>query len=305
MESCGLIIPVRRPVKQNSAAVKIMQSRCAKLAAMDAPTTTVTPGTALRLAARILLLGERLDTAGLERSDVISTAPLAFRVGDGGYAVLFRYGAAVLIGLTPVAEDEVVRGLRPRISGPFPGIDTETATIEVVSDRDDQIAPGGPITVRDLDAPRLLVIADALAKNIALSRDEREVSKVFETIEPLAAELARTGRSPSDRRGMLRTIGQALLVHHRMSGRVEVEEKPDVLWDNPQVERLYARLVDEYELKERAGAVTRKLRVISDTTQALTDLIDTQRSTRLEATIVALIVVEILIALFDVFWRIR
>ena len=272
---------------------------------MDAPTTTVTPGTALRLAARILLLGERLDTAGLERSDVISTAPLAFRVGDGGYAVLFRYGAAVLIGLTPVAEDEVVRGLRPRISGPFPGIDTETATIEVGADRDDQITPGGPITVRDLDAPRLLVIADALAKNIALSRDEREVSKVFDTIEPLAAELARTGRSPSDRRGMLRTIGQALLVHHRMSGRVEVEEKPDVLWDNPQVERLYARLVDEYELKERAGAVTRKLRVISDTTQALTDLIDTQRSTRLEATIVALIVVEILIALFDVFWRVR
>jgi uncharacterized Rmd1/YagE family protein len=275
------------------------------LAAMDAPTTSVTPGTALRLAARILLLGERLDTAGLERSDVISTAPLAFRVGDAGYAVLFRYGAAVLIGLTPVAEDAVVRGLRPRISGPFPGIDTETATIEVGADRDDQITPGGPITVRDLDAPRLLVIADALAKNIALSRDEREVSKVFDTIEPLAAELARTGRSPSDRRGMLRTIGQALLVHHRMSGRVEVEEKPDVLWDNPQVERLYARLVDEYELKERAGAVTRKLRVISDTTQALTDLIDTQRSTRLEATIVALIVVEILIALFDVFWRVR
>jgi uncharacterized Rmd1/YagE family protein len=275
------------------------------LAAMDAPSTSVTPGTALRLAARILLLGERLDTAGLERSDVISTAPLAFRVGDAGYAVLFRYGAAVLIGLTPVAEDAVVRGLRPRISGPFPGIDTETATIEVGADRDDQITPGGPITVRDLDAPRLLVIADALAKNIALSRDEREVSKVFDTIEPLAAELARTGRSPSDRRGMLRTIGQALLVHHRMSGRVEVEEKPDVLWDNPQVERLYARLVDEYELKERAGAVTRKLRVISDTTQALTDLIDTQRSTRLEATIVALIVVEILIALFDVFWRVR
>src|SRR5258708_26684997 len=119
MESCGLIIPVRRPVKQNSAAVKIMQSRCAKLAAMDAPTTTVTPGTALRLAARILLLGERLDTAGLERSDVISTAPLAFTAGDGGYAVLFRYGAAVLIPLTPGAQDAGLRGLRPPLTAPF------------------------------------------------------------------------------------------------------------------------------------------------------------------------------------------
>ena len=102
---------------------------------------------------------------------------------------------------------------------------------------------------------------------------------------------------------MLRTIGQALLVHHRMSGRVEVEEKPDVLWDNPQLERLHARLVDEYELKERATALSRKLRVIDETTHALTDLIDTERSIRLEATIVLLIVVEILVTFYDLFWR--
>ena len=275
------------------------------LAMNNAPSPPVAPTTRLRLAAHVLLVGERLDTAGLERSDVISKTPLAFRIGDGGYAVLFRYGVVVLIGLTPIAEDEVLRGLRPRIHGPFQNVDTETAAIEFVPEGEDQVLPGGPISVRELDPPRLLVIADVLAKNVALARDEREVSRVFETIEPFAAELARSGRSPSNRRGMLRTIGQALLVHHRMSGRVEVEEKPDVLWDNPQLERLYARLADEYELKERAGALTRKLRVIDETTHALTDLIDTQRSIRLEATIVALIVVEILIAFYDIFWRVK
>lgn len=35
----------------------------------------------------------RLDTANLERGDVISTAPLAFRA-NGCYAVPFRYGVA-------------------------------------------------------------------------------------------------------------------------------------------------------------------------------------------------------------------
>jgi len=126
---------------------------------------------------------------------------------------------------------------------------------------------------------------------------------VFEVIEPFGAELAHSGRSPSNRRQMLRTIGQALLVHHRMSGRVEVEDKPDILWDNPQVERLHARLADEYELKERAAALSRKLRVIDETTRALTDLIDTERSIRLETTIVVLIVVEILIAFYELLIR--
>jgi uncharacterized Rmd1/YagE family protein len=261
------------------------------------------PAVTLRLTARALLLVERIDTAGLERSDVISTTPLAFRVGSGGYAVLFRYGVAVLFGLSPVEEDDFVRGLGSRIVGRFEQMEDEIATIEIAPEANEQVQPGGQIIVSDLSAPRLVVIADALAKNVALSRDEHEVSKVLEVIEPFAAQLARSGRSPSNRRQMLRTIGQALLVYHRMSGRVAVEEKPDVLWDHPQLERLYARLVDEYELKERATALSRKLRVIDETTRALTDLIDTARSIRLEATIVVLIVVEILVTFYDLFWR--
>ncbi|MFY9697946.1 MAG: RMD1 family protein [Rhodoplanes sp.] len=259
------------------------------------------PAVKVRLTARALLLGERIDTAGLERSDVISTTPLAFRIGPHGYAVLFRYGVAVLVGLSPVEEDEVVRGLAARIVGPFARIEDEAAVIEVAPERDEQIAPGGPIIVRGLTPARLVVIADALAKNVALARDEREVSKVIEVVEPFAAELARTGSSPSNRRQLLRTIGQALLVHHRMSGRVQVEEKPDILWDQPEFERLYARLEDEYELKERAAALARKLRVIDETARALTDIMDTTRSVRLEAAIVALIVVEVLVTFYQLF----
>jgi uncharacterized Rmd1/YagE family protein len=271
---------------------------------MTQPATQLpAPSLVTRLAARAFLLGERIDTAGLERSDLISTNPMAFKVGARGYAVVFRYGVVVLFGLSPVEEDDVLRGLGARVIGPLARTEDETATIEIAPDREDQIAPGGPISVRELSAPRLIVIADTLAKNVALSRDEREVSKVIEVIEPFTVELARSGRSPSNRRQMLRTIGQALLVHHRMSGRIEVEEKPDVLWDHPQFERLQARLADEYELKERANALSRKLTVIDETAQALTDIIDTERSVRLEATIVVLIVVEVLVAFCDIFVR--
>ncbi len=256
-----------------------------------------------RITARALLLGERIDTAGLERSDVISTSPLAFRVGADGYAVIFRYGVVVLIGLSPIEEDEVRRGLGLRVIAPFGKIEDESTTIEIAPDRDDQVIMGGPISLKDLSPPRLLVVADVLAKNVALVRDEREVTKVLELVEPFASQLAQRGRPPANRRNMLQLIGQALLVHHRMSGRVQVEEKPDVLWDRSDLERLYARLADEYELKERASALRHKLRVIDETMRALTDIIDTERSIRLEWTIIALIIVEVLIAFYDLFFR--
>ena len=127
-----------------------------------------------------------------------------------------------------------------------------------------------------------------------------EVNAVFDVVEPFAVELARSGKPPFRRRAMLRLIGQALLAQHRVSGRVAVEEKPDVLWDRPDLERLYARLEDEYELKERAGTLKRKLDVIVETAHALTDIIDADRATRLEATIVVLIVAELIASVIQI-----
>lgn len=69
-----------------------------------------------------------------------------------------------------------------------------------------------------------------------------------------------------------------------------------MVWDRPDLERLYARLQDEYELKERAETLARKLGVISETAEVLTDIIDTRRSLRLEIITVVLIAVELIIA---------
>jgi uncharacterized Rmd1/YagE family protein len=247
--------------------------------------------------ARALLLGDRIDTAGLERSDMISATPLAFLAGTNGFVALYRFGVAVMIGLSPLEEDEVLTRVKLRVSGPHEHIDDETAILEISPEHEDRIPPGGAITMKDLSPQRLLVVADALAKSVSLGRDEREVNSVLDIIEPFAADLARNGRPPWKRRGMLKLIGQTILVQHRVSGRVAVEEKPDVLWDRPDLERLYTRLEDEYELKERGETLKRKLDTIVETARMLTDMIDANRSTRLEATIIFLIGAEILITL--------
>jgi uncharacterized Rmd1/YagE family protein len=257
-----------------------------------------------RVNARALHVGDRIDTAGLERSDMISAAPLAFRHGEAGFVAIFRYGVVVLIGLSPLEEDEVLRGLTPRVSVATKNRDNasrdeETITVELASEREEQVPPGGPVYLRQVTPEHLLIIADALAKSTALARDEREVTRVFDVVEPVSRELAGKGRTPARRKQILQTIGQCLLVQQRLSGRVAAEDKPDVLWDRPDLERLHARLQDEFELPERAEALHRKLSVLSATATALTDLIDTRRSLRLEATIVLLIVFEIFITFYQ------
>lgn len=251
--------------------------------------------------ARALLVGDRIDAAGLERADMIATVPLAIRLGPTKFVALYRFGVAVFVGLSAMEETRFLEKITNRISGKPDGKNEETAVLEIRSDYEDRVPPGGPVEIPDLSSARFLVVADVLAKSVSLARDEGKLGGVFDIIEPFATQLARTGRTPWHRRSMLKLIGEALLAQHRISGRVAVEEKPDILWDRPSLERLYARLEDEYELNERAKAITQKLNVIVETGQVLTDIFDVDRATRLEAVIVILILVETLITVLQIF----
>jgi len=267
------------------------------------PVSELSSQTSRYVTVRALLLGDRIDTAGLERNDVLSTTPLAFRIGNEGYVVLFRYGVAVLFGMSPLQEDQVLRGLDGRVIGAFARREEESTQIEIAPDKDEQITPSGTISLKALLPEHILIVADAIATNLILAHDERNVSAVFDVIEPLARELAEHGRTPGGRRTILKHIGNALLVQHRVSGLVAVAEKPDVLWERADLERFYARLEGEYELKERADLLTRKLTVISDTGQALADIIDTERSLRLERIIIVLILLETIFTGYQMFFR--
>lgn len=257
------------------------------------------------LTARAVLLGERIDTVGLERRDALSATPLAFRVGAAGMAIVFRYGVVVLVGLDTLTEDEVLRAVAPRVVGAFAVHEEETIRLAPLDGREERADPDGVVRIADRSPERMLVVADALAKSAALAHDERQVAEVLDSIEPWARTLAERGRRPASRRETIRLIGRGLLVQHRVSGRVAVSEKPDLLWDRPDLERLYARLEDEYELIERAGILDRKLNLIGQTARLITDLMDTERSLRLEIIVVVLIFLEIAISIFQIAWGFR
>lgn len=266
---------------------------------MDAPTPTTS------MPVRALLLGERIDTRGLERDDTIATNPLTLRIGRDGIACLFRYGVAVFAGLSAIEEDDVVRSLGPRINEPAAAPETDQAQVLVKPGSDDQIDPSGAVILKDGSAERLQIVANVLSKSLILSHYESRIADAFDRIEPLAAQLQRTGRSGYQARQLLQQIGGVLLTQHRMVGRVEMEEKPDVLWDHPELERLYARLEDEYELAERSHGLESKLALINETVGTILDLVQNQRSNRLEWYIIGLILIEILLSIGDILLRLR
>jgi uncharacterized Rmd1/YagE family protein len=258
-----------------------------------APTTTI----------RALQLGARIDLKGLEREDAFSKNPLAFRTQSGGAVVLFKSGTAVFAGLTPPEEEAVIDSLLPRVDAALADRESETAQIVVRPDAEELLSVSGAIQLRALDQNRLLLVAEALATSVAMAWDERRIGRAFDRIGPVAQSLSQRRLPPGPQSALLEQIGEALAIQQRLAGRVDLDDKPDVLWDHPELERVWTKLVDEYDLPARSRAIGRKLEVIRETADTITDLMSTRTSHRLEWYIIALIAFEIVLGLYDRFWK--
>src|SRR5882724_12795254 len=95
------------------------------------------PGpTPQQITAHAIQIGDRINTAGFE-GQVLSSAPLAVRVGENGLAVLFRYGVAVFIGLSADEEGEFLERLQARTFGKITPPEEEWAKIQVAKEAEE------------------------------------------------------------------------------------------------------------------------------------------------------------------------
>lgn len=262
---------------------------------------TVPLSIATTFTARAHQIGERIDIKGLERADSFSKNPLAFRTPAGGAVVLFRTGTAVFINMTPVEEEETIRSLEARIGDPLIERETETAPI-VLNTEDDSVTATGVVQLKAADPHRLLLVAEALAGSVSMAIDERNIGGAFDRVGQVARDLKK-GTLPGERGEILGQLGEALTIQSRLAGRIGIDHKPDVLWDHPELERLWVKLIEEYDLKSRGNAISQKLDVIRDSAVILGDLLSTRTSHRLEWYIIALIALEIVISLVARFWH--
>jgi uncharacterized Rmd1/YagE family protein len=215
-----------------------------------------------------------------------------------GQAAVFRYGAVVLFGVTADEERQFLASLASQINQPYTDRESEETPLRLDPEAR-EVLEGNVVLLRDLAPERLQVVADVLGKSVLLARYEAILSQTFDRIEPFAADLQRQQGGAAAARDLLAHLGSALLAEHKMVARAQVDDAPDVLWDRPDLERLFARLRDEFEIRERFAALNRKLELISRTVQTALELLQNRRSLRVEWYVVGLIVFEILLTLYQ------
>ncbi len=251
---------------------------------------------------RAQLFGQSIEPRRITQMKILSRDPTTIGLDENSYVVLFRFGAAVFFNTRVESEDAFLTLLQPYVSKSIVTPRNESLEVVVDSEAEERL-DNQRFIMRDMSVARMQVVADILAKSVFLDDYEDTIAKAFDRIEPLAERMHSTGRLQGRSNDLLTHIGEVLQLQHRMTGRAQVGEKPDVLWDHPELERLWHYLENEYEIGERQLALERKLELISSTAETLLSLLQDRRTLRVEWYIVILIVIEIFLTLYDLFIR--
>jgi uncharacterized Rmd1/YagE family protein len=254
-----------------------------------------------RVVMRARLIGARIDT----RHVVEATSQ--FLAGHGGLTILFRDGVVVSIGEDTSVDAGVDAGLEallaPFVVDPEETHETETTGLIIKPGSSDRIGTDGQVELNDASLERFLLVAIVLARSVMLSRDEILVAGAFDRITPLVTDMRENGQAHLSIKQAMQLVGNAMAARHRIMGTAQANDRPDLLWDHPELDRLYARLEAEYELDERAEVLERKFVALGDVAEVLLDIVRDKRAFRLELAIIVLIAFEIVLSLINMAMR--
>ena len=245
---------------------------------------------------RAVFLAQRLNLKTLEKNQRVAASPFVMNAGMDGYAVLFKYGVIVLFGLDAMEEAAFMENLKLFTVDPLDRPETESFEIMLDPSEADGVEPTY-IHLKKWGIEHLQAIADIFAKSVVLSYYEARMADIFDRIEPVAEQLQHGGPKDRQARELLKHIGDTLSIQRKMVGQVEVDDKPDILWDKPDLDRLYQRLEGEYELKERHRALKEKLDMVYRTAEVMLGMLQDKSTLRVEWYIVILIVFEIVVSM--------
>jgi len=140
--------------------------------------------------------------------------------------------------------------------------------------------------------------SQALSRSTALSALEVSLDDYLTSMALLPRSLAKTGKPGMGRRQLIKKLGELMKFRQGLNlNRESFSEVPDFYWAEPQLERYFKSLSNALEVKMRTASVNDKITYAAEVQSMLRQLLNESSTHSMELIIIALIAVEVVIAL--------
>lgn len=230
--------------------------------------------------------------------DVIHTQPKDEK-GVKRDIFYFPFGVVMFWGFNDEEEKNLLSSIRKFEKEPLADIEIDEFSF-VYGDK--MKIEEDEITLQKKDSLTKLAISYAIAQSIKLTVFEQTISRTIEHSKHLPRELALRGKIPLSRRETSRKMGEIFLERNYINLNTEILDTPEFFWEHSELEPFYRRMIHYLDLNKRGELLNRRLHLLHELFQILGDELNHQQSSRLEMTIIILIVIEVVLAVLrDIF----
>ncbi|KAJ7126975.1 cytoplasmic protein [Mycena epipterygia] len=241
--------------------------------------------------------------------------------GREGEVFVFANGSFVCWGL----EEEEAHRFALEVIGRVPGIEVapltvpETEELEFVVDsiettrlQGDLIILGKSPPLNEISPPAKYpsmvfpedtlfaryAFSQALSRSTALSALEVALDEYLSSMALLPHSLAKTGKPGMGRTALVKKLGELMKFRQGLNlNRENFSDVPDFYWTEPELERYFNSVSDALDVKIRTDSVNDKITYAAEAQSVLRQLLTETSTHSMELVIIALIAVEVVIAL--------
>lgn len=214
-----------------------------------------------------------------------------------GHLFIFPYGACVFWGLSK--DLQVLQQLKPFEMEPLEECEVDEFSYvygdaaKVVEDE---------ITLPNNDILTKLAISHGIAQSVKLNSFETRMMKTFNSTRQIPEDLAKKGKISLSRNAIRKKMGDLFIERATITLHVDALDLPEFFWEYPELEPYYRMITNYLDVQTRVEVLNKRLTIIHDLYEVLGNELNQQHSSRLEMTIIILIVAEVTISLLrDVF----
>lgn len=231
--------------------------------------------------------------------------PLVTRLLKDQYAVLTKFGGVTFWNVPLKLRDEFLNEIKPFVKSKKTSYPYDEETMVYVGSESNKIT-FDKVFLPDLGVQQIKIISYVLSQSVALERYEDEIESSLSEVGSVVENLKSTGRALLNQRELLKQIGKVFSVKQTAVAHLSLFDKPEEIWESPELEDLYNRMNLEYELQDRFDVLDEKIKYLTDISQMLMNFLAEKQSAFLEIIIIILIVFEIVLWFFPPFpevWR--
>lgn len=153
------------------------------------------------------------------------------------------------------------------------------------------------ITLHTKNTLTKLAISHGLAQSVKLTTFEDTIQATIDKTKYLPEDLSLKGKISMSRKEISKKMGELFIERNFINLHSDILDTPEFFWNYPELEPFYRRTAHYLDVSKRIEVLNKRLTVVHELFEILSNELNHQHSSRLEWTIIILIVIEVVIAL--------